>query len=352
MRSWVHGADESGFGLDNLPYGLVRRAGEQPLPAVRIGDFALPLASVLDGDAFWAPTLEPFIALGTAAWADARRHLVARLTDQAASQATLLALDEIEVLLPVEPGDYVDFYASLEHATTVGRLFRPEGDPLPPNWRHVPLGYHGRSGTVVVSGTPIRRPSGLRGPGDAGPERRLDFELELGIVAGAKQPFGVVLLNDWSAREIQAFETHPLGPFLGKSFATSISAWIVPLELLNRVPPPPQEPAPVAHLLLDSPGALDVELEVAVNGTVVTRGNARTLYWTVEQLLAHAASNGATIRPGDLFGTGTVSGFEDGTQGCLLERGGPFLEDGDEVVVSGRSGAIALGEVRGTVVPG
>jgi fumarylacetoacetase len=332
----VHGADESGFGLDNLPYGVVRLAGEAPRPAVRIGEFALPLDTVLDGDAFTAPTLEPFIALGPQAWADARRHVVGRLTDQTASQGALLGLDELEVLLPVVPGDYVDFYASLEHATTVGRIFRPDRDPLPANWRHAPLGYHGRSGTVMVSETPIRRPWGLRGPGDAGPTR----------------PFGVVLLNDWSARAIQAFEYVPLGPFLGKSFATSISPWIVPFELLARAAPPRQEPEPVAYLQVDSAGALDVDLEVSVNGEVVTRGNAKGLYWTVEQLLAHATANGATVRPGDLFGTGTISGFDDGTQGCLLERGGPFLEDGDEVVMTGRTGAISLGEVRGVILPG
>ena len=348
MRTWVAGAEASGFGLENLPYGIVRRAGEPPRPAVRIGDYALELAHVLEGEAAGAPNLNAFLALGPVAWADARRRIRALLTDRTAAEPWLVPLSTLEVLLPIEPGDYVDFYASLEHATNVGKRFRPD-DPLPPAWRHLPIGYQGRAGSVVVSGTPVARPQGLRGPGDFGPERRLDFELELGIVTGDRDPFGVVLLNDWSAREIQRFEYVPLGPFLGKSFATSISPWVVPLEALQMTDPPEQDPAPVDYLRHDEPWALDVELEAEVNGEVVARTNARELYWTIDQMLAHATVNGAELRAGDLFGTGTISSPEN--PGCLLERGGPYLADGDEVVLRGRSGDVSLGDVTGTVTP-
>ena len=346
MRTWVAGADESGFGLENLPYGIVRRAGEAPRPAVRIGDYALELAHVLDGEAFSAPDLNAFLALGPHAWADARRRLRALLTDRGASEPWLVPLSTLEVLLPITPGDYVDFYASLEHATNVGKRFRPD-DPLPPAWRHLPIGYHGRSGSVVVSGTPVERPSGLRGPGDFGPERMLDFELELGIVTGDRDAFGVVLLNDWSAREIQRFEYVPLGPFQGKSFATSISPWVVPLDALPMVDGPPQDPLPAEHLRRDGPWALDIELEAEVNGEVLARTNARELYWTIDQMLAHLTGNGAELRAGDLVGTGTIS--SPGNPGCLLERDGPYLRDGDEVVLRGRAGDVNIGEVTGVI---
>ena len=348
MRTWVAGADEAGYGTENLPYGIVRRPGEAPRPAVRIGDFALELTRVLDGDAFRAPDLNAFLALGPGAWADVRRRVLGVLTDRAAAEPLLTPLSTLEVLLPIDPGDYVDFYASEEHATAVGKRFRPD-DPLPAAWRHLPIGYHGRAGSVVVSGTPVTRPSGLRGPGDFGPERQLDFELELGIVTGDRDPFGVVVLNDWSAREIQRFEYVPLGPLLGKSFATSISPWVVPLEAIAFTAPPPQDPPPADYLRRpDDAWALDVELEAEVNGEVVSRVSAASLYWTVEQMLAHATVNGAGLRAGDLFGTGTISA--PGNPGCQLERGGPFLADGDEVVLRARSKKVTIGEVSGAIL--
>jgi fumarylacetoacetase len=283
-------------------------------------------------------------------------------------------------------GDYVDFYSSLEHATNLGRLFRPEGDPLLPNWRHLPVGYHGRSGTVVVSGTPLVRPCGqTKGPDDTeprfGPTRRLDIELELAFVVGvgsglgAPVPasafrdhvFGVVLVNDWSARDIQAWEYQPLGPFLGKSFATSMSAWVTPLALLEDrfVAPPVQEPEPLPYLRAPGDWALDLELEVELSGTVVSRTNASGLYWTMPQQLAHATVNGAAVSTGDLFASGTISGSEHGSQGSLIEltqngahpiRLGDgstrvFLEDDDEVILRGRAGGLEFGEVRGTILP-
>jgi fumarylacetoacetase len=375
--------DSGGFGIENLPYGVVQPAGGDARPAVRLGDDAIDLraiAGLLDvpDGTFDAPTLNRFLMLGRATWSATRARLI-ELID-AGRELPLIALDGADLLLPVDVGDYVDFYSSIEHATNLGRLFRPDAEPLLPNWRHLPVGYHGRAGTVVVSGTPIRRPIGQL-PGDPptfGPEPRLDIELELGFITGpgpalgtpisaadaADHIFGFVLVNDWSARAIQRWEYQPLGPFLGKSFATSISPWIVPLEALEsrRVPGPAQDPLPFDYLRVREPWALDIDLEVELNGTIISRTNARGLYWNPAQQLAHATINGATIRAGDLFASGTISGAEPGSYGSLIEltRGGAepldlpsgprtFLEDGDSVILRGAAGAISLGEVRGTV---
>jgi fumarylacetoacetase len=226
-------------------------------------------------------------------------------------------------------------------------MFRPDA-PLEPNWRHLPVGYHGRASGVVVSGTPVTRPQGQLGEGRFGPTQALDYECELGLVTDADaRIFGVVLLNDWSARDIQAWEYRPLGPFLGKAFATSISPWVVPLEDIPTASPRQQDPEPLPYLADARGEALDVELEVAVNGEVLTRTNARGLYWTPSQLLAHTTSGGAAVTAGDLFGTGTISGTEPGSEGCLLERfrGERWLEDGDEVVLR----SPILGECAGRV---
>jgi fumarylacetoacetase len=293
--------------------------------------------------------LEQVFALGRSGWdalverglaGDGRRH----------------ALADVQLHLPFAVADFVDFFASLEHATSMGRLFRPDGDPLLPNWRHLPVGYHGRAGTIVVSGSGIRRPSGHLGPAEFGATQELDVEVELGFVVGADASsfrdavFGVVLVNDWSARDIQSWEYRPLGPFLGKSFATSISAWVTPLALLEAVrgAAPPQEPEPLEHLRVGRDWALDIELSLEWNGDVVTRQNARTLYWTGPQLVAHLRSNGTRLRPGDLLATGTISAPEPGS---LVELGRGFLADGDEVVICGRAGSVDLGDVRGRVLP-
>jgi fumarylacetoacetase len=265
-------------------------------------------------------------------------------------------LADVTLHLPFAVADFVDFYASREHAENMGRRFRPDGDPLLPNWRHLPVGYHGRAGTVVVSGTDVVRPTGQLGAGSFGPTRKLDVEVELGFVVGAAEPsfrdavFGVVIVNDWSARDIQAWEYQPLGPLLGKSFATSISAWVTPLVLLEptRAAAPTQEPTPLEYLHVGDDWALDVDLELALNHIVLARCNARTLYWTGPQLLAHLTSNGTVVRPGDLLATGTISAPEPGS---LIELGREFLADGDEVVIRGRAGAVELGEVRGRVLP-
>jgi fumarylacetoacetase len=319
--------------------------------AWRDGDDVVDLSGL--GDVFAEPTLNALMAEGPAAWRDAiaaaRSHDGPRVRDP-------------KMRIPFDVADYVDFYASREHASNLGRMFRPDQEPLLPNWRHLPVGYHGRAGTVAVSGTDVVRPRGQLRAGEFGPSQRLDVELEVGFVVGvpASEPlttadfadhvFGVVLVNDWSARDIQSFEYVPLGPFLGKSFLTSISAWVTPLALLEdrRVEAPAQDPPPLPHLAGGRDWALDLDLSIELNGETVSRGNARTLYWTMPQMLAHATSNGAAVRTGDLMATGTISGAEPGSEGSLIELYGNtrFLADGDEVVLR----ADRLGEVRGRVV--
>jgi fumarylacetoacetase len=393
----------AGFGLDNLPYGAIARPGGEPRLAVRVGDRALLLAPLEEAGLLAAaglppgtlagPVLNPLLALGRPAWS-ALRACVRELLEEDPEQAApaLVPLTEVEPRLPLAIGDYVDFYSSIEHATHLGQLFRPEGEPLLPNWRHLPVGYHGRSSSVVVSGTPVRRPRGQlppAPPGGApgfGPTQRLDIELELAFVTGPGNPlgssiaaadaadhvFGFVLVNDWSARDIQRWEYQPLGPFLGKSFATSVSPWVVTLDALAPflVPGPPQDPVPLDYLRADGDWGLDLALEVELCGTVVSRTNARGLYWTFPQQLAHATVNGTNVRPGDLYASGTISGAEPGSYGSLLELtwGGrdplpladgserTFLLDGDEVVLRGWCGdrdapRVSFGEVRGTILP-
>jgi fumarylacetoacetase len=380
---------EPGFGLENLPYGVVAQPGGAARPAVRLGDYAIDLHGLgvesVPPEVFAQPSLNAFIALGRSAWTAVREEVTAAIRD-GHDERHAIPLAHARPLLPIEVRDYVDFYASIEHASNLGRMFRPGGDPLLPNWRHLPVGYHGRAGTVVVSGTPIRRPSGQRPPAEAdgaptfGPEPRLDIELELGFVTGDGPPlgtpipvgaardhiFGFVLVNDWSARAIQRWEYQPLGPFLGKSFATSISPWVVPFDALEpfRVDGPAQDPPPLDYLRTDEPWALDLPLEIVLNDTVVSRTNARHLYWSVAQMVAHATVNGATVRAGDLFASGTISGPDPGSYGSLIElsAGGrdpiatsrgdrTFLEDGDTVVLRGGHAAVSLGEVSGTVMP-
>jgi fumarylacetoacetase len=363
-------------------FGVFAVGDGTPRIGFRVGDGVLDLAAAGLGDVFESASLNAFLALGRAAWEDT----VARVDELVSRGGELVAFAEATSHLPFEVSDYVDFYSSLEHATNLGRLFRPDAEPLLPNWRHLPVGYHGRAGTVVVSGTPVVRPCGqTRSAQDEarryGPSRRLDIELELGFVIGVgsrlgepvsasafrDHVFGVVLVNDWSARDIQAWEYQPLGPFLGKSFATSIGAWVTPLALLEDsfVAGPAQEPEPLPYLRVDGDWGLDLELEVELSGTVVSRTNARGLYWTMPQQLAHATVNGASIRTGDLFASGTISGSEPESEGSLIEltwNGArplrladgserTFLEDGDEAVLRGRARDVELAEVRGTIQP-
>jgi fumarylacetoacetase len=426
LRSWVESANRAGtdFPIQNLPVGVFRRAftPEPPRVGVAIGDAILDLllchrAGLLDGDAAVGDasadsSLNRLLSLGADAWASLRRRVSELLREdrrrsfQKNVEPCLVSMAESVLELPMSIGDYSDFYASIFHATNVGSMLRPD-EPLLPNYKYVPIGYHGRASSVVPSGTPVRRPAGQSKPESSaelivGPSRRLDYELEVGFVIGPGNPlgttipvdeadrhlFGVCLVNDWSARDLQAWEYQPLGPFLAKSFATSVSPWIVTLDALEpfRVAAfmrPPGDPDPLPYL--DSAkererGGLDIRLEVSIATEkmraakiapfVLSRNSLRHLYWTPAQLLTHHASNGCNLRPGDLIASGTVSGPTRESRGCLLElawRGTQpitlptgetraFLEDGDEVIFRGwceRDGwvRIGLGECRGTIVP-
>ncbi len=400
--TWLELADDTPFGLDNLPYGVFSVAGA---PARRIGvpvgDRVLDLtAAAAETAAAFAPlltagVLNPLLAAGPGTWRDVRASVREWLTEPRYADRLrphLVSSTEVTTHLAFEVADYVDFYSSEQHALNAGKIFRPDATELPPNWKHLPIGYHGRAGTVVASGTPVVRPHGQRKPRAAeapsfGPSQRLDIEAEVGFVVGvpstvgtrvstadfADHVFGVCLVNDWSARDIQAWEYQPLGPFLGKSFATSVSPWVVPLAALEhaRVDGPPQDPEPFEYLRTAGKWGLDLVLEVRLNGHLVSSPPFATQYWTAPQQLAHMTVNGASLRTGDLFASGTVTGPEREQRGSFLELswggrepfelpGGEtrtFLEDGDEVVISatapGPGGArIGMGEVRGTVVPG
>jgi fumarylacetoacetase len=396
--SWLELPNGDPFGVQTLPYGVIIGATSEPQPAVRIGAFALPLraatrALLPDQELFDGENLDLFLAAGPVAWTAVRAAITTWFTDEthrAVIEPLLVPLADVTGVLPFSVADYVDFYASEHHASNVGRMFRPDSDPLTPNWKHLPIGYHGRSGTVVASGTAIVRPQGQRKSGDQivfGRSERLDIEAEVGFVVGvgseigrpvpigdfAGHVFGLVLLNDWSARDIQAWEYAPLGPFLGKSFATSISAWITPLAALGaaRLPAPARDPQPLAYLddVSDS-WALDLDIEVRLNGEVVSRPPFRTMYWTAAQMLAHMTVNGASLRTGDLYGSGTVSGPDKAERGSFLELswggtepfvlsdGTPrtFLQDGDTVSMTatapGPDGTrVGVAEVVGQIRP-
>jgi fumarylacetoacetase len=382
--------------VESLPYGVFRHGDESARVGAAIGDWVLDLArlDIPHAADFEHASLNRFMAQGRSAWTAVRERIAALLADPGAGHEVLPHLipqADVRLQLPFEVADFVDFYAFEQHARNLGTILRPGSEPLLPNWRHLPVGYHGRAGTVVVSGTPVVRPCGQRrDPGDAGPtfgpSRRLDIEAEVGFVVGVgttlgeRTPaaafrdhvFGLVLVNDWSARDIQAWEYQPLGPFLGKSFATSISPWVVPVDALQaaRVAPPPQDPEPLDYLRDPDPWALDITLTVTLNGSVISRPRYRHMYWTPAQQLAHLTVNGARLRTGDLCASGTVSGPGRDEWGSLIEltwngerpltlgsgarRG--FLEDGDTVSITASAGTgegrrIGLGEVAGTVLP-
>jgi fumarylacetoacetase len=377
------------FGPDNLPYCVFSPAGGAPRVGVRLGDSVVDLSVLLDDPVFATHSLNAFMAQGRARWTEVREQLTELVADDVPN-AALHPIGDVRLHLPFEVADYVDFYASEHHASNLGRLFRPDSEPLMPNWKHLPVGYHGRAGTVVVSGTDIVRPCGQRkAPDEAaptyGPSRRLDIEAELGFVVGvgsalgdrigvdefAEHVFGAVLVNDWSARDLQAWEYVPLGPHLGKSFATSISPWVVPLAALEaaRVPLPGQDPQPLPYLRGREDWGLDVELAVEWNGEEVSRPPYREMYWSPAQMLAHMTVNGAAARTGDLFASGTISGPDKRQRGAFIELtwGGrepitvkgeerTFLEDGDTVTISATApgpngGRIGFGEVTGTIKP-
>jgi fumarylacetoacetase len=396
LRSWVESANQPGsdFPIQNLPFATFR-SGAGPHAGVAIGDRVLDVTKALR-----IPSLEALMSMPKAARVDLRQQIQNLLVKRTTGiDACMVPLSGAELLLPCTIGDYSDFYASIHHATNVGSMFRPD-NPLLPNYKWLPVGYHGRASSVVVSGTAVRRPWGQAsehpgGPPSFGPTRRLDYELELGAFLGPgsapNEPirapqagdhlFGVCLLNDWSARDLQAWEYQPLGPFLSKSFATSISPWVVTMEALEPFrrapqPRPPSDPQPLPHLRTGTGDAYDITLEVWLRsarmaGLVrVSRSHFASLYWTLAQMVAHHASNGCPLRAGDLIGSGTVSGPDKENRGCLLEltwRGSEplelptgelrrFLEDGDEVTLRGWCEApgfrrIGLGECRGRVLP-
>ncbi len=402
--SWVIGADTSDYSSSVLPYGvaLVGPSAE-PHVVTRIGDSMLDLHTLTESgpvgsdftDVLAAGSLNALLASGRPTWTRLRAALTSWVTDPAHRPQVEEHLSPVAgatLTLPFEVADYVDFYSSEQHAKNVGQIFRPDSPSLPDNWKHLPIGYHGRSGTVVASGTPIVRPTGQRKPRNAteptfGPSQRLDIEAEVGFVVGTPSQlgtqvpagaltdhvFGTVLVNDWSARDLQAWEYVPLGPFLGKSFATSIAAWVIPLDALTeaRRPLPVQDPAVFDYLRDDDPWCLDLRLSVDLNGTVVSEPPFATQYWSPGQQLAHLTVNGASLRTGDLFASGTVTGPQRHQRGSFLELswGGrepftlddgsqrTFLEDGDTVTISGWAPGpagrrIGLGAVTGTVVGG
>jgi fumarylacetoacetase len=409
LKSWVASANRPGsdFPIQNLPFGVFRRRGsrEAPRGGVAIGEQILDLAGL---KVRTGPALNELGALGRTKLRALRRQISAALSTRAGRKKLerwLVPMAKAELFLPVSVGDYTDFYTSIFHATNVGRLFRPD-NPLMPNFKWVPIAYHGRASSVVVSGTPVRRPLGQTKAPDApapafGPSRRLDYEAELGFVIGTGNGlgksigiekagdhiFGVVLLNDWSARDIQAWEYQPLGPFLGKSFATTISPWIVTLDALEpfRVPAFKRaegDPPPLPYLASkadEREGMFSIELEMSLRSASMraakepaarlARGNYASSYWTPAQLVAHHASNGCNLRPGDLLGSGTISGETRDSLGALLEltAGGrepvklangesrTFIEDGDEVVLRGRCeregyAGLGFGQASGKVV--
>ncbi len=415
LRSFIAVKPECDFSIQNLPYGVFSHGEGSRRIGVAIGDQVLDLA-VLEQRGFFAtadlgdkmifdqPTLNAFMALGRSAWTvvravvtDLLSEKTPTLRDDAALRTDALApMSEVEMHLPAQIGDYTDFYSSKEHATNVGAMFRGKDNALMPNWTWIPVGYHGRASSVVVSGTDLHRPVGQTKADDAtaptvGPCRLLDFELEMGFFVGpgtslgdaigvdaAEQHiFGMVLVNDWSARDIQKWEYVPLGPFLAKNFGTSISPWVVTLDALEpfRCPGPKQDPAPLSYLATKGGHAFDIQLEVTLQGeqmpepAVLCRSNFRNLYWSMAQQLAHHTVNGCDVRPGDLLASGTISGSSPDSFGSMLElcwRGErplkmpngeerKFIKDGDRITMKGSCQGngfrVGFGSVTGKILP-
>lgn len=417
LRSFIDVPEDSHFPIHNLPYGVFRPdSGSEPRIGVAIGDRVFDLLVAAEcgllsggelgsGEVFTNPTLNELMASGRPVWSEARSRLTRLLhadepslrDNEGLRDATLLRQSAVSMSLPAAIGDYTDFYSSREHATNIGIMLRGKDNALQPNWLHLPVGYHGRASSVVISGTDVRRPMGQTKPPDAdqpvfGPSRLMDFELEMGFFVGPGNPlgepipitraadhiFGMVLVNDWSARDIQGWEYVPLGPFLSKNFGTSISPWVVTMDALEpfRCAGPAQtDPEPLAYLKTPDDRAYDIHLEVMLQSaqmdapSSIATSNLRYMYWNVCQQLAHHTINGCNANPGDLYGSGTISGPEKHERGSMMElswRGAEpitlptgeerkFLADGDTVVMTGWCEAdgtkIGFGEVRGSLLP-
>jgi fumarylacetoacetase len=412
LRAFIEVAPDSDFPIQNLPYGVFStEAAPQKRVGVAIGDFILDLAEVerrgLIGPGghtrvFDRASINAYMLLGSKIWSESRAKVSELLRDdnstlrddKAVRETALVPRNQATLHLPIEVTGFTDFYSSREHASNVGKMFRPHSEPLMPNWLHMPIGYNGRASTVVVSGTPVRRPNGQMKPPQVnapvqGASQRLDFELEMGVVVGQSNPmgtpvsmaeaeamiFGFILLNDWSARDIQPWEQPPLGPFQAKAFATSISPWVVTREALAPflIDGPEQEPAPLPYLARKGPQNYDIALEVALGAahveTITSRTNFKYMYWSSAQQLVHHAFGGCAMRVGDLLGSGTISGPEKHERGSLLElswngtelltlRDGAqrtFLKDGDTLILRGYAQGegyrIGFGECAGTILP-
>jgi fumarylacetoacetase len=413
LRSFIAVDATSDFPIQNLPYGVFSaKDGLAPRIGVAIGDYVLDLwqlaqdcrFDVVEPAVFAAPQLNPFMALGPKVWSNTRARISELLRqdhpelrdNEKLRKRALVPMADVKLHMPISVSGYTDFYSSKEHATNVGVMFRGKDNALQPNWLHMPIGYNGRASTVVVSGTSVRRPRGQLKPPTAdlpsfGPCKRLDFELEMGVVVGQPSPmgemlteaqaedmiFGFVILNDWSARDIQQWEYVPLGPFQAKAFGTSISPWIVTREALEpfRLHGPAQDPKPLPYLQQAQPNNYDMQLEVGLRAAQmneaanISRTNFKYMYWSSVQQLVHHASSGCAMNVGDLLGSGTISGPEKDQRGSLLEiswngtepvelPGGvkrTFLEDGDSLVMrgwcQGDGYRVGFGEVEGTIAP-
>lgn len=414
LKSFIEVGRDSHFPIQNLPFGVFRpRPGAAPRVGVALGEFVVDLAVLDEEGLLPAPVtgkglfnqagLNAFLAAGRLAWRSTREALIALLRhdvptlrdNEGLRQAAIIPVSRVELLLPAQVGDYTDFYSSREHATNVGTMFRGEANALAPNWLYIPVGYHGRASSLVVSGTEIRRPWGQVCPDESqpphlAPSQMVDFELEMGFLVGpgnrlgepiaaaeaGEHIFGFILVNDWSARDIQKWEYVPLGPFLSKSFATSVSPWVVTLDALEafRCPGPQQEPKPLPYLRTTGDWAFDIHLEVWLQTDTmpqaerIVTSNFKYMYWNVAQQLVHHSVNGCNLRPGDLLASGTISGPQRESRGCLLEltwRGQEplvlssgerrtFLHDGDRVVMTGWAQGngfrVGFGEVSGRLL--
>lgn len=413
LKSWLEIDSNSDFSIHNLPYGIFKTKSSDLRPGVRLGDFVIDLSQLVelnyfddlpcnDLSVFYESVLNPFIAQGKDVWKATRERLIELFrkenedlkNNKTHQKEILISVKDVTMSMPVDVPDYTDFYSSIEHATNVGTMFRGKENALMPNWKHIPVGYHGRSSSIVISGTPIHRPKGQTKADDSetpgfGPCKLFDFELEMAFISGANTElgdsipvdkaedhmFGMVLFNDWSARDIQKWEYVPLGPFLGKNFASSVSPWVVTMDALKpfRVEGPKQDPAPLDYLKESGKSNVDIKLQASIRTSkgdekVISNTNFKYMYWSMRQQLAHHTVNGCNIRVGDMYASGTISGPTEDSYGSLLEltwKGSKpismpdgterkFLQDGDTLVMNGhceKDGIrVGFGEVTGEVL--